>query len=255
MTQQDMPEDRKISEYEVQIEALSAEVATLEEEAEAETSAMQRFQALYFENVGRLILFADTLDSALADDAARRNPHDDALAQAADDAKAQLEEARNETEASRIEPVAEITPELKASFRNAIRKIHPDLATDEKDRAYRTEMTKKLNEAYRKGDSDTVDAVLRDFQLSEMPDNAGKRLIVLIRQEHDLRCRAEEVKARLDDMKNGDLARLKLVCDEAASRGEDAFAEITDKLLSDIAAKTRLLATQGLVPNGFRRLS
>ena len=254
MTEKLLPEDLKIQELEAQVEDLSAEVAGLEAEAESERARLQRFQAIYFERVGRLILFSDTLDAALAAEAARRSPADADLAAAAAEARARLDEAQKDAAATELSQAAEITPELKASFREAIRKVHPDLATDDADRAYRTEITQKLNEAYRKGDAAAVDAIMRDFQLAEMPDNAGKRLIILIRQEHDLRQRLVAIRKSVEELRQGDLARMDASLTDAEARGEDMFAQMTEELLSDIATKTRAAAAQGLVPTGFQRL-
>lgn len=188
-----LPEDLKIREYEVGIESRTTEVAELEIELETELAEHAQFQALYLARVGSLFLYDDVLTAALAREKARRAPDDADAAAEATKAEELMKAAQEEADRTQAEPVADISPELKAQYRNAIRTIHPDLAADDEDRAYRTEMTQKLNEAYRRGDEETVQAIMRDFQLAEMPDNAGKRLIVLIRQEHDLGKRVEEL--------------------------------------------------------------
>jgi hypothetical protein len=243
-----LPEDLKMRELEAGIAALMDEVAGLEAELEAEKAALERFRMLYFERVGCLILFLDVLDAALADAAARRDPADAGLKRAAAEARARLEEAREQAEAAEASPPAEITPELRARYREAIRRMHPDLARDEADRAYRTEVTQRLNEAYRQGDAAAVNAILRDFQLAEMPDNAGKRLILLIRQEYALRQRIEAIRAELAELADGDLAQMRATCE---ADGEEGITELREQLLAQIAAKSRQVAEIGLVPTGF----
>jgi hypothetical protein len=250
----ELPEDRKIREYEEGIEKLIAEVAEAEAEMESEIAELARFQALYLARVGRLFLFDDALSLALVQEKQRQSPGDKGLAAEAAEAEARMNASRDEADRAQIETVAEITPDLKAQYREAIRMIHPDRAADEKDRSYRTELTKALNDAYRRGDADAVGAIMRDFQLAEMPDNAGKRLIVLIRQEHDLGRRLEDVRQSLDEIRNGDLARMQKFYTDSDAEGADPFAELTEAALDEIARKSRELAKMGVIPVKFAKI-
>jgi hypothetical protein len=250
----ELPEDRKIREYEEGLEKLIAEVAEAEAEMESEVAELARFHAIYLARVGRLFLFDDALSLALAQEKQRQSPGDEGLAAEAAEAEARMNASRDEADRAQIESVAEITPDLKAQYREAIRMIHPDLATDEKDRSYRTELTKALNDAYRRGDADAVSAIMRDFQLAEMPDNAGKRLIILIRQEHDLGQRLKDVREKLDEIRNGDLARMKKIHAEAGAEGADSFSDLIKAALDEIARKSGELAKMGVIPVKFAKI-
>ena len=50
--------------------------------------------------------------------------------------------------------------ELKIMFRDAAKKIHPDLADDEQDRELRTKFMSELNDAYANGDAEAMDKIL-----------------------------------------------------------------------------------------------
>lgn len=253
MSSKKLPEDLKIQEYEQAIEGLSAEIAALEEQVSSEKVDLDRFSALYFDRLGRLFYFNDMLSSAIAREKARLDPNDPDLAKAAVDAEEQLRGAQGDREDAADE-VGEITPELKAKFREAIKMIHPDRATDEADREYRTELAQQLNDAYRKGDALKVETILRDFQLAEMPDNAGKKLIVLIRQDHDMRSRLADLQTKLAELRSGELAQLAAAHQAAVAAGQDLFEEASENMVREISENAARLARLGMVPIGFKRV-
>lgn len=249
-----LPEDLKIREFAARVGKLSMDIAALEEAELSEKAELQSFHLKYLERVGALILFSDVLDATLAEELARCDPDDLERASSAKEARANLDESERDTNAVSFEPPAKISANFKARFCDAIRITHPALATNDQDRSYRAEVSQKLKEAYRKGDSSAVDAAIRNFHVAKMPRDAGRRLVILIRQEHDLRRRIGELHATLAEMKNWDLARMHAAQKAAGANGDDAFSELADRLLSDIAAKAREIARHGLVPTGFRRL-
>src|SRR6204780_3951771 len=58
------------------------------------------------------------------------------------------------------------SPELKHLWIRVIKRVHPDLAIDEKDRIRCERLTKLANEAYQAGDLEPLRAVLTPPQLS-----------------------------------------------------------------------------------------
>ena len=253
MSSNKLPEDLKIQEYEQAIEELSAEIAAMEEQVSSEKLDMDRFSALYFDRLGRLFYFNDMLSSAIVREKSRLDPDDADLAKAAAEAEEQLRCAKGDHDETADE-VGEITPELKAKFREAIKMIHPDRATDDADREYRTGLAQQLNDAYRKGDALKVETILRDFQLAEMPDNAGKRLIVLIRQDHDMRNRLVELQAKLEELRSSELAHMRAAHQAADALGQDLFADASENMVREISENAARLARLGLVPIGFKRV-
>lgn len=248
------PEDLKIREYERGVETLLAEVSALEEAVESAAAALLAFQRLHFARISGLFLFNDMMRAVLASEDARQTPEDARKAAAAREAEEQERQAREEA-GQEIRAPAPITPELKSAFRETIRAIHPDRAVDEQDRARRTELTQKLNDAYRNGDLAGVKAIMREFQLSKMPDDAGKRLVILIRQEFDLKKRIEKLKKDLVEVEASEMSELKRSHDEASARGADAFAEIRQGMLKEIADNASRIAEIGFVPTSFRKIS
>lgn len=241
----------KIREYETLVEELSVRLAGLEEEKRSLELELLRFQARYTARLGSYFLYKDMLEEAIAREEAEKEPTPENRTRARD----ATERARENREGKKKEEKfseMEVTPELKAAYRKAMQAVHPDRATDEDDRLYRTGVSAEINAAYARGDEEAILKLLGDFQLAAMPDNAGKRLVMLIRQEHDLRLRAEEAQEELENMKEGDLATMR---EAFAEEGEGLFDTFAEALVEEIVEASRKAAMLGLVPSGFTRMN
>ena len=127
--------------------------------------------------------------------------------------------------------------ELKSMFRDAAKKIHPDLADDEQDRELRTRLMADLNEAYAKGDKDAIRNIVDQYNASEdavQGEGVGYDLMRMIRRLYQIRnhiTELESMKASVE--KSYDWANV-LAAREAEDRGENYFRNFSEKLMKRI---------------------
>ena len=140
-------------------------------ERELELSTLQQelvvFEAEYLRVVGRRYAALDDINARIAEAQAARRPDDHAALQEARNARetADVTVAQAEGDVPDAEPVPPFEPPagLKALYRAAARKLHPDLATTDDERALRHEWMAKVNEAYGLGVVDgTADRITED---------------------------------------------------------------------------------------------
>lgn len=257
-----MPEKSSFEEHdnlakiEAEVDALSERVAVLEEHVSAERRSQVYFETRYLNRVSGLMRFSDALDAEIArTNSSIRAPHLDDIVSVA---QLDVENAANPFGGGNAASLENVTsraadPTVKARYRDAMRLVHPDLATDEADRARRTEYTKRLNAAYMAGDIAAIDEVILDFASGRMPINAPERRAVLIQQRLHLLQRVDTLQKEIAILQDSDLAKLREQADEL---GEDAvFEAILEDVRRDVADKVVRLLTVGRVPSGFADLN
>ncbi|MFE3458684.1 hypothetical protein ACFXKD_14180 [Nocardiopsis aegyptia] len=149
--------------------ALAAELADLRVEladARARLEAFTRFH-------DRIMapLFAE-LDGVEADIAALRARHDDGpeTRREAEEARRRARESAWAADAARADaegaerPRPPVGTEARRLFRDLIRRCHPDLAEDDADRARREEFTRRVNDAYARGDTALLAELGREWR-------------------------------------------------------------------------------------------
>ena len=254
MAMNELPEELKIREYEALVDKLSASLARIEEENRSLDAELTRFQAQYFSRLGHLFLYNDILDASVRAEEARRNPTPENTA-AAQEAQERLRENREgQQDRGSVEEVS-ITSELKNLYREVIQVIHPARASDEWDRLYRVRITEEVNVAFGKGDEKQIQRLRDEFQQAPMPSNVGKRLILLIRQQYDLRKHIEERRKALEELQTGEQASFRAEFAENEKHEEDAFAVLAKELQERILENTRKASALHLVPTGFIRFA
>lgn len=125
--------------------------------------------------------------------------------------------------------------ELKKRFRQIAQKIHPDRASSEAERLWRTALMKEANEAYRRRDALALEAVFSRFcgrETEPAPASAKARG----RQLMALRRRLREIEKALDRLYGSRLYALMTAARQAAAEGRDLIAEIAARLDGEIQA-------------------
>lgn len=132
------------------------------------------------------------------------------------------------------------THSLKQVYRQLARRFHPDLALDDDDRTYRTNLMKAINAAYAVGD------LARLQELSKEPDSADRieyahtdQQLVQALYIELTRCqrRLVEIKAELTQLEKHKSARLQRRSERAADQGRDLLAELSQELQNEIDHK------------------
>ncbi len=130
--------------------------------------------------------------------------------------------------------------ELKQLYRQLARRFHPDLAPNETDRAYRTELMMAINAAYAAADL----AQLR--QLAQEPDTISQvdysqqdeKLFTLLQQElARVRRRLAEIEQELAALAQHQSAKYMRQAERATAAGRDWFAEMEMQLRESVARR------------------
>jgi hypothetical protein len=151
--------------------------------------------------------------------------------------------ARESTsEASALSPPPEPVPpaSLKRLFRDAAKRMHPDLATSADAREHAEAFMKRLNDAYRAGDADAVADLVRQWDASPFApagaDEGARRVAAL-------QAAVARAQRRLDELRGSELAQMLERAMASAAAGEDHVATLrhhAELALAD--ARARLAA-------------
>jgi hypothetical protein len=151
-------------------DALSAEglrdrLAQIEEEHATLRSELAAFQSDYLRLVGVVDLQVQELEAKfLAIVAARSGLLDDQTAAAAAEQR-----FRETTTAMSAVPAPAGPPpseDLKTLFRDAAKRMHPDLVGDDAGREHAEAFMKRLNQSYKKGDAEAIGNLVRQWETS-----------------------------------------------------------------------------------------
>jgi hypothetical protein len=254
------PEDTELSYKKETLRGLEEELANIELERATLTAELQSFQSFYLETVGGLIAELDELEALIAEALARSRPADqetNATAQrsrerAAESARS-YESYRSENQDSPAPKKFTPTPELKKLFREVAKKLHPDLATDEKDRLIREELMKRANEAYQKGDEQLLQKILEEYESnpeSIVGDSVGAELVRVIRSIDLVARRIQQIHEEINAQLQSELATLKEKYDSAKKQGRDLLGEMASFLRAKI--KQRKAELSGAAVDGMK---
>ncbi len=193
------PEEIELKKKSALLERLSDRLADREEEMADVRSELERFEAQYTMQVGRLYAEQDDIDAQIAEEEVKLVPDDQEIKKRAEELRRRAEESaarandeKLQEQIDRIKPTAE----AKKAYHDLARIIHPDLALDNEEKEKRHGLMAKLNEAYSKGDQSILEKLADDYRLS--PDSVtgnspGDNLVRVIRQ-------ISQVKRRLGEL-------------------------------------------------------
>lgn len=181
------PEEQELHEKLQDLSALEAELAQKELDLATLTAELQALESRYIRVVGRKFAELDQINAETAEYLAAQEPenlHAQSEAQTATKrAEDSAREAGEVTEPRKVEAFKP-TKELKELYREIAKKIHPDLAVDEKDHKRRTKIMAEVNKAYEEGDVERLEAILSEWEMSPEAiegEDVGSRLVRTIR--------------------------------------------------------------------------
>lgn len=230
------------------LDALRPRLVEAEAELAERLAAISAFEFKLRSRIAKLTEKLDMLDAAIAElkrkmrwlgEGWQTDPENEAAAWAA--GKSATEEGDYRYRDVHKEPRQRLEEEEKASlkqlYRQLARRFHPDMAVDEADREYRTQMMWAINAAYAAGDLEKLEQLLLEpdapHTISIQSDE--EQLALLTRELTRVQNRLEEIEdelARLDKHKSSVMMRQK---EKVAQDGRDWFAEVEAQLREDIA--------------------
>jgi hypothetical protein len=233
------PEEKELDRKRSELAALEVELAQHELDLATLQAELHAFEAQYLRIVGVRYAELDDIEAQIAEALARLKPKDRKAREEATQARAKARESAESTEAIQGgAPTNKFTPseELKKLYREIAKTIHPDLATDEKDRARRTQLMVEANQAYAVGDEARLRAILDEWQSSPESvkgDGPGAELVRSIRKISQVEERLRIIKLAIGQLKESDLYQLKMDVDASEKDGRNVLA----KMAADINEK------------------
>jgi hypothetical protein len=250
ITRSQGPDQEEVSRKKQELEELEQELAEKELDLSTSRRDLHMFEIRYQQKVGRKYAELDQLKALILDIATRMHPDSENFKAQAEAAHEQANQSthnweihQEEAEIERLEP----SEELKKLFRDAAKKIHPDLTTDPQERERRHALMTRLNQAYELGDLEQVQEILRDWEVINDWEQLtpGKRLSRLLKQIGQVRHRFNQIQAELEQLQLLEMFRLKEYVEESEKQGEDVLNEMVkdvEEKLQNLRIRVKNLA-------------
>jgi hypothetical protein len=126
---------------------------------------------------------------------------------------------------------------LRNLYRQTARLLHPDLTLDGEERKIRHRLMAEVNDAYKRGDEERIRAILREWHASPesvQGDGPGAELVRVIRKIAQVEKRLKRIAAEIDQLRQGELFKLKNAVEEAQANGRDLLKNLGEQLDSEI---------------------
>ena len=240
------PEAEELERKQAQLAALEAQLADRELDLASLRSNLIHFEQQYLDTVGRRYAVLDDLKAQIAEARARKSPQREDAREQARQARLNAEESAKAagvsdpgaaTPGNRAEPPIQ-SETLKKLYRKAAKLIHPDQTLNVDEKQKRHELMIELNDAYARGDEERIRTILREWQASPesvQGDGPGAELVRIIRTIAQVEKRLKAIAAELDQLRAGELSKLKQSVDEARLNGRELLKDLGERLDGEIA--------------------
>jgi hypothetical protein len=242
------PEEEELSKKKAELSELELTLADRELFLTGLRTELFAFERAYVRIVGKRYAELDEIEAKIAEHVARKQPEDVRARNAATQARSQARESRAVSDeslaAKAISSKSSQSQTFKNLYREAAKRIHPDLATDDADRLQRERLMAAANRAYKEGDEDRLRAILRDYESSPESvkgEGPGAELVRVIRKMAQVERRLVEIDEEVSKVEKSEQFQLKEKVDEAATEGRDLLQEMAEALDSQIAVSRERL--------------
>jgi hypothetical protein len=223
------PEEAEILRKREELATVRAILAERELELVDLRTQLVAFEGRYLREVGTLYAELDEWKARIAELQARLHSSNASQAQAEEareQARRTYEDAHGKASENRnFTP----SPELKRIYREAAKRIHPDLASDPADQERRTRFMAEANRAYETGDAEGLQRILDEYQDGAdavAGEGIGAELIRIIRQISQARDRLSAIEQELAVLGQSEIALLMQQAEESVKAGRDLLAEL-----------------------------
>ena len=227
-----------------QLAGVRAKLVDCESELAQLRAQLKAFEDRYFRQVGVLYAELDDIEARIAEREVDLYDSDSARHRA-DEARQRAQETHDAAfgDAHEIEEF-DPPPSLKALFRDVAKRIHPDFARDDGEQKHFTLLMARANQAYRRGDTETLQSLLddhREINASIAGEDAAAELLRIARQIQHAERDIAALDAERHTLLSSEIAQLHLDAEAAAREHRDLLTELATSLREQIAdARYRL---------------
>ena len=230
-------------------ERLRDRLAAIEEEQATLMAELAAFEADYLREVVTVLAELHEVEARIAALVAERSGAADDR-RAARSARARARETTHAVKAIPPAPGPLPTGDIKKLYREAAKRMHPDLAPDEDTRQHAEAFMKRLNQAFAAADAGAIADLVRQWESSPYataPAVAEEAQVArAARRVSALQAAVDRAQARLDEVRASDLAGMMERAMAAAVQGSDLLAEWRASSEAALAAaRRRLTELQG----------
>lgn len=239
LTRTQTPEERELAAKRADLAALEIELTQRELDLATLQMELRAFEQRYVRIVGVKFAQIDDLEAQVAEALNRQNPFDETAHRRAAEARRNAEESARVVGA--IEPATQAfekpSEDLKRLYREIAKRIHPDLATNDADRAKRNQVMAEVNRAYLDGNESRLRSTLDEWETSPESvtgDGVGAELVRTIRKIHQVEARLARIEADFSALTGSELCLLKARVDSEWLNGRDLLMDMAAQLDTQI---------------------
>jgi len=243
-----LPEEIELAKKRRVVERLADRLAYREEEMADLREQLERFEARYTMEVGRLYAEQDELDAQIAEEELKLVPDDEEIKKKVEELRRLAEESA--ARAAEAEKHAaekwEPTADARKHYHDLARIIHPDLALDSSEKDRRHTLMAELNHAYSSGDQAKLKKLSEDLRLGPEAvtgGTVGDELVRAIRQIAQMRKRFQELEEEKAKSEASELFELYRKVETENAEGRDLLKHMAER------AKTHIKKTERRLEN------
>jgi hypothetical protein len=235
------PEDAELLKKIEELAILQSRLAELELQLFSLRLELTEFESAYRAKVGQIYFELDEVEALIAEKIAGTRPNDPKAAETAGSARRRAEESRKAVSDALATPSHPARSDrLRNQYREAAKRLHPDLARDDLDRKIRERLMAEANLAYEKGDEARLQEILEEYDSS--PDtvvgtDVASELVRVIRRISLVNRRIPQVETEITELKASELFKLKTLVDEGTRNGKDVLREMVERLKQQVLDK------------------
>lgn len=202
-------------------------------------TGLEHFRERYWRLVAPLYARLDEIHSYIAAYGATSAPDDPKAKKEAEEARKRAEESAREANRKFEfeEDVFEPSDELRQIYKRAAKMVHPDRASDDKDRAVRNDLMAKINVAYGHGDLEEIERLVEAYKHKHTADlklSADEELKQINKQIIRMKQRLVEIGNEIQTLHASELGKLKRDVDFGEDRGLDPLGDLAASLQAKI---------------------
>jgi hypothetical protein len=239
---QQTPEAADLVARREQLAAVRSALAERESELAQIRAELKVFEGRYLRQVGILYAELDELEARIAEREVDLYDSDSARRRAEESRRRAQETHDAAFSAAHEAEEFDAPPSLKTLFREVAKRIHPDFACDDAEQKYFTLLMVRANQAYSRGDTETLQRMLddhREIHASGASAGAADEILRLTRQIQHAKRDIANLDAEEQALRTSELGELHRDAEAAAREHRDLLTELATSLREQVAEAQR----------------